>query len=163
MDITLSHLKKLHPYYIQRIREQAIDAVVVFVCFVLMMLLIAVSAFAESIPVETIAYEASGECFEAQVWVASVIISRAKERRLSFSEVCLQPYQFSCHNKGAKLKPRTEKELQVARQAWEKALKNPYNVNMYHDTSIRPPYWVRKCELVQKIGNLIFYRERRRG
>lgn len=160
MNTSLLYLKKLHPYYIRRIREQAVDAVVVFVCFVLMMLLIAVSAFAESVPVETIAYEASGECFEAQVWVASVIISRAKERGLSFSEVCLQPYQFSCWNKGAKLKPRTGKELKVARRAWEEALKDPYSVNMYHDVSVTP-YWAKKCELVQKIGRLVFYRERR--
>lgn len=159
MDISLIYLKKLHPYYIRRIREQAVNAVVVFVCFVLMFLLIVISAFAESVPVETIAYEASGECFKAQVWVASVIISRAKERRLSFSEACLQPYQFSCWNKGVRLKPRTERELKVARWAWEEALKNPYNVNMYHDISVKP-YWVKSCKLVQKIGRLVFYRER---
>ena len=114
------------------------------------------------IPIETIAREASGASLEAQVWVASVIITRAEERRLSYDEVCLQPYQFSCWNKGTKQKSRTQQELSTARKAWDIALKNPHMVNLYHDYSILPR-WVNssKVRFIKKIGRLLFYKEGR--
>ncbi len=110
----------------------------------------------------TIAYESSGEPFEAQVQVANVIRTRAIERGLTPQQVCLQPKQFSCWNKGAKLKPRTTVELRTARRAWgaSKAMKR--DVNLYHDTSVTP-WWVKskKVKFVRQIGELLFYKEKR--
>ena len=112
---------------------------------------------------QTIAYEASGEPFEAQVWVARVIIVRSIERSKTYEEICLQPYQFSCWNKGANLKKRTVNELQIARNAFQTALQstNLPKINLYHDSSIKPPYWANKAQFVKQVGRLLFYKEKR--
>ena len=106
---------------------------------------------------ETIAKEASGEPFEAQILVARVIRVRSEQRRLTPSQVCLQPKQFSCWNKGVKQKPRTKAELDRAAQAWKLSERGDI-VNLYHDISVNP-YWVSKVTFVKQIGRLKFYKE----
>lgn len=124
-------------------------------------LILTSNVFAQSnIVYETIAREASGESFEAQVWVASVIITRARERNLSYERIVLQPLQFSCWNKGANQRARTTAELESARRAWEVSLTTTYDVNLYHDISVKP-YWASRVTFVKKIGNLLFYKEKR--
>ena len=110
----------------------------------------------------TITYESSGEPFDAQVQVANVIRTRAIERKLTPRQVCLQKRQFSCWNKGAKLKPRTTAELRSARRAWEASAKIKHDVNLYHDTSVTP-WWAKskKVRFVRQIGRLKFYKEKR--
>jgi cell wall hydrolase len=46
----------------------------------------------------TLVGEARGEPVEGQIAVGSVILNRAKERKLTIKAVCLQPKQFSCWN-----------------------------------------------------------------
>lgn len=51
----------------------------------------------------TIYHECRGESYEGKMAVASVIYNRSKQERwkdLGLSGVCLQKYQFSCHNNG---------------------------------------------------------------
>lgn len=113
--------------------------------------------------VETIALESSSEPFEAQIMVAQVILTRSKERGLTLEEVVLQPYQFSCHNKGIRktMKKRSRSELSNARKALLQAQHstNLPKVNLYHDTSIRVPYWAKSARFVCQIGKLRFYYE----
>ena len=142
----------------QRIKEYTIAATIIN-----LLLLVGLVAFAwadTDIVCETIAREASGESFEAQVWVASVIKTRMQERRKTAEEVCLEKWQFSCWNPGVKQKPRTKKELETARRAWEKAEAN--GANLYHDLSVLP-YWAEssKVTFLIQIDRLKFYRERR--
>jgi len=118
------------------------------------------SVFASEIPIETIAREASGESFEAQVWVASVIKTRMSERKQTAEQVCLAKWQFSCWNEGARQKARTAEELQVAGMAWAQAQAN--GANLYHDCSVMPK-WAKspKVKFIRKIGRLLFYKEAR--
>jgi len=106
---------------------------------------------------ETIAREASGEPFEAQILVARVIRVRSEQRHLTPSEVCLQPKQFSCWDKGIRQKPRTKAELDRAEQAWKLSERGDI-VDLYHDTSATP-YWASKVKFVKQIGRLKFYKE----
>lgn len=112
--------------------------------------------------ISTIAYESSGEPLKAQVWVAGVIQTRMKERKLSALEVVKQKWQFSCNNPGErqKMKPRTTKELKKAFQAWQSAKKLNIPANLYHDISVLP-YWAKseKVTFLIQIGNLRFYQE----
>lgn len=53
----------------------------------------------------TLYHESRGESYEGKMAVASVIYNRSKQKRwsnLGLSGVCLQKYQFSCHNNGYK-------------------------------------------------------------
>ncbi len=137
----------------------------------------ATTEFAEGSPaspdivVMTIAYESSGEPFEAQVQVASVIRTRAIERGLTPEQVCLQwswakrkgkrvkVWQFSCWGR-KDLKPRTTAELRKARRAWEASKTMKHDVNLYHDTSVTP-WWAKsdKVKFVRQVGRLKFYKE----
>ena len=107
---------------------------------------------------ETIARESSNQPLEAQVLVARVIKVRSDERDLSPEEVCLQPKQFSCWD--VKQKPRTKKDIETAKKAWNLAKTKHYDikVNLYHDTSVIP-YWTDKVKFVKQIGKLKFYYE----
>ena len=115
------------------------------------------------IVVETIAREASGESFEAQVMVAQVIITRSRERRMTYDQVCLQKWQFSCWNKGTKQKKRTMRELRIAQKAFKSALGSTLlpKVTHHYDTSIKAPYWAKSMQFVCQIGKLKFYYEER--
>ena len=82
---------------------------------------------------------------------------------MTLEEVVLQPYQFSCNNKGirGKMKKRSETEISKGRKALETAQgsNNLPKVNLYYDTSINPPYWASSARFVKQIGKLKFYKE----
>lgn len=88
--------------------------------------------------------------------VASVIKTRARQGGLTAVEVCLQPKQFSCWNKGVKQKKRTKRELKRAKEAWQVA--EDKGITHYHDLSCSP-YWATKIEYIRTIGKLKFYKE----
>lgn len=114
----------------------------------------------DHVAIMTVALESSGESLEAQTYVAAVIRTRAKERKLTYEQVCLQPYQFSCWNKGTKQKPRTAKEYETARRAWELSEAVAERPNLYHDTSVSPAWaYAKSVHFVKAIGRLRFYRE----
>lgn len=119
-------------------------------------------AFAETMTVyETIIYESSGESLEGQVAVAKVIRNRAKDRRLSFDEVCLQPYQFSCWNTPPTRK-YTQKELDTAKEAWKMSQNSHLRANLYCRVDCYPK-WIYhpSVSYIKTIGNHKFYKERR--
>ena len=130
------------------------------------------TANAYEIPVQTVAWEASGEPLEGQIAVARVIQIRAKERRQTHDQVCLDPHQFSCWDiKGKPTQKRKLKqsELDVAQQAWlEAALHGSRfgNANIYMRKELMPK-WLRtgidngKVTFMGTIGNHSFYREER--
>lgn len=67
---------------------------------------------------QTILGEARGESYEAMKAVAAVIKVRAKERRLTYRQVCLQPFQFSCWNKNDPNRKKLKSLLQHPRAGW---------------------------------------------
>ena len=124
---------------------------------VIILLAIVVLAHAD-IVTETIAKESSNQPYLAQVAVAEVIKTRAKERKQSCSQVIFSKKQFSCNNPGVRQKARTKKELTTALKAWNEA--KATGVNLYHDGSVNPK-WTRSknVKFVKRIGDLYFYKE----
>lgn len=130
------------------------------------------TAHAYEIPVQTVAWEASGEPFEGQIAVARVIQTRAKERRQTHDQVCMAKHQFSCYDingKPTQKRKLKQSELDVAQQAWlEAALHGSRvgNANIYMRTDVMPN-WLRyglsngKVKHMGTIGNHSFYREER--
>jgi len=115
-------------------------------------------------PIEilTVALEASGEPFLGQVYVARTIITRRRERGQTAEEVCLSPYQFSCHNKGANMLPRTPEELKTAQKAWNHAKTLAVDVNLYCRVDSYP-YWRKspRVEEIAVIGEHVYFFETR--
>lgn len=135
--------------------------------FLLGVVLSAIGEAVEPVVIETIAYEASGTSFFEQQLVSKVIQTRSKKRGLTSSEVVLQPYQFSCNNKGQreKMKKRTEEELATAKNAYFAALNNDLpEIDLYHDKTINPPYWAKngKSIRVLETESFVFYLEKAR-
>lgn len=90
----------------------------------------------------TLYHEARGEGEEGMRAVASVIYNRANQKRwkkLGYSGVCLQKYQFSCHNKGfMKANPRKAGDkkayklcVKIATEIANKNFKPTVNANHY--------------------------------
>lgn len=107
---------------------------------------------------QTIAYESSGESFEGQVAVASVIKTRAFKRHLSAKEVCLQAHQFSAwdvNGNPTQKRKLTSKEIESAKKAWEQA--KVWQFNHYHTTNIKPS-WAKYSVEAVIIGSHIFHR-----
>lgn len=133
---------------------------------ILIFLLMAQPAFA-GVPLEvlTVAYEASGEPFEGQVYVAKVIQNRSQERRLTPEQVILQPYQFSCWDKSGNPTQKrnlTPAEINTARRAWEEAKGISFEANLYHADYIFPR-WASSPQVtfLIKVEKHLFYREKR--
>lgn len=115
------------------------------------------SSHSESLKVyETIAYEAAGEPFEGQILVARTIRTRMKQRGMSAGGVCLQPWQFSCWNKGAHRRILTWDELKTAKQAWDASADIPLEITHYHADYV-DPYWADSMRFIKKIGKHLFY------
>ncbi len=125
-----------------------------------------------SVPVTTIAYEASGESMEAQLWVGAVIRNRMRERGQTASEVCLARYQFSCYDpKTGKvresMKKRTKQEIETAEKAWTFSEFEGTKANLYRDISISRQAFLahmtypKKVKFIKQIGRLVFYYEKR--
>jgi len=133
---------------------------IILLCWLIgLILFVGICRADDSVAIETIAREASGECFEAQVLVGQVIKVRMRQRNKSSAEICKQPAQFSCWNPGVHQKARTKKELDIAQKAWETKDCNIV-INLYHDVSVNP-WWAKsdRVRFVKQVGNLRFYKE----
>lgn len=114
----------------------------------------------------TILGEARGEGKGGMYAVACVISQRAKERKLTGAQVCLQPWQFSCWNKNDPQRPHLRKLLchELAPYAMMLA-KNIHNLdltftkhaNHYHTKRVKP-YWSKGKRPVVTIGNHLFFK-----
>ena len=114
----------------------------------------------------TILGEARGEGFEGMAGVASVIQTRAIERKQTASEVCLAPKQFSFWNGGVSeakkqelLKnPQAQNALRLAKLVAEKRMPDVVNgANHYHTFQVSPK-WSKGEQTVAVIKNHKFYR-----
>jgi len=114
----------------------------------------------------TILAEARGEGKSGMYAVACVISQRAKERKKSAAQVCLQPWQFSCWNKNDPQRPHLKKLLRHELAPYAMMLaKNIDNVdckfvqyaNHYHTKRVKP-YWSKGKRPVATIGNHLFFK-----
>ena len=114
----------------------------------------------------TILGEARGEGFEGMAGVASVIQTRAIERKQTASQVCLSPKQFSFWNGGvseAKKKkllasPQAGNALHLAKLVSERRIPDVVSgANHYHTIQVSPK-WSKGQPLVALIKNHKFYR-----
>lgn len=114
----------------------------------------------------TILGEARGEGFEGMAGVASVIQTRAIERKQTASEVCLAPKQFSFWNGGvSKAKkqellknPQAHNAIRLAKLVAEKRMPDVVNgANHYHTFQVSPK-WSKAEKPVAVIQNHKFYR-----
>lgn len=114
----------------------------------------------------TILGEARGEGFEGMAGVASVIQTRAIERKQTPSQVCLAPKQFSFWNGGVtetqkqKLlaNPQAHNAIRLAKLVVEKRMPDVVNgANHYHTLQVYPK-WSKGEQTVAVIKNHKFYR-----
>ena len=114
----------------------------------------------------TILGEARGEGFEGMSGVASVIQTRAIERKQTPSQVCLSPKQFSFWNDGVSeakkqqlLKnPQANNALRLAKLVAERKMPDVVSgANHYHTIQVSPK-WSKGQPLVALINNHKFYR-----
>ena len=114
----------------------------------------------------TILGEARGEGFEGMAGVASVIQTRAIERKQTASQVCLSPKQFSFWNGGVSeakkqqlLKnPQANNALRLAKLVAQRKMPDVVSgANHYHTIQVSPK-WSKGQPLVALINNHKFYR-----
>ena len=114
----------------------------------------------------TILGEARGEGFEGMAGVASVIQTRAIERKQTPSQVCLSPKQFSFWNAGVSeakkqqlLKnPQANNALRLAKLVAQRKMPDVVSgANHYHTIQVSPK-WSKGQPLVALIKNHKFYR-----
>ena len=109
----------------------------------------------------TILGEARGEGQVGMYAVACVISQRAKERKLTGAQVCLQKLQFSCNNKGLNTKlldtPQAAYAMMLAKNINNLDLTFTKQANHYHTKAVRP-YWSKGKRPVVTIGNHVFFK-----
>lgn len=114
----------------------------------------------------TILAEARGEGERGMAAVACVIRQRAEERGLSFEQVCLQKWQFSCWN-GKQIEDLKHllKEPQTKYALWLEANMDKLKpealgyANHYHATWMKKlPYWAKGKKPVKIVGQHAFYK-----
>jgi|TARA_X000001316_G_C919623_1_gene33723 spore germination cell wall hydrolase CwlJ-like protein len=123
--------------------------------------------YADDIVVATIIMEAGGEykhgALEA---VYEVIMNRAKKRKMTPAEVCLQRKQFSCWNdKADGIKALEETIAQakkhprwvIAKNILGKQSNYTKGADHYHADYV-DPYWAKSLTKTIKIGRHIFYK-----
>jgi len=99
--------------------------------------------------------------------IASVVMNRVRMRNwpATVSEVCLQPYQFSCWNVSDPNRARIAKAsgdwfdrcIEIAKAAVEKRLDDPTNQSTHYHTPRVTPKWSRNKKAVyQTAGHLFF-------
>lgn len=126
---------------------------------------LALKVYDVGIIAETIWREARGESSKGREAVASVIVNRMKERKLTGSGVCLQHKQFSCWNGvDASGKPWTGKRLTASEIAvWQECVKLAGMIhrgeftpkgewNHYYNPYKCNPTWGKKMTKVEVIG-----------
>ena len=124
--------------------------------------------YANDVIVATIIMEAGGEyhvgALEA---VYEVIMNRAKKRKMTLAEVCLQKWQFSCWNGKANGIIALEATITKAKKhpRWktaEKILGTSTNftngADHYYADYIDAPYWAASMTQTVKIGKHIFFK-----
>jgi N-acetylmuramoyl-L-alanine amidase len=109
----------------------------------------------------TILGEARGEGESGMYAVACVISQRAKERKLTGAQVCLQKLQFSCNNKGLNTKlldtPQAAYAMMLAKNIDNLDLTFTKQANHYHTKRVKP-YWSKGKRPVATIGNHVFFK-----
>ena len=114
----------------------------------------------------TLLGEARGEGFEGMAGVASVIQTRAIERKQTPTQVCLAPKQFSFWNGGVSeaqkrkllANPQAKNALHLAKLVAQKKIPNVVNgANHYHTFQVSPK-WSKGEQVVATIRNHKFYR-----
>ena len=123
--------------------------------------------YADDIVVATIIMEAGGEyhvgALEA---VYEVIMTRAKKRKMTPAEVCLQRKQFSCWNdKADGIKALEETIAQakkhprwvIAKNVLGKQSNYTKGADHYHADYV-DPYWAKSLTKTVQIGRHIFYK-----
>ena len=129
------------------------------ILILLILLLSSSTCYASEVAIETIAYEASNQSFEAQVMVASVIKTRMAERGQTAIQVCLAKHQFSAWHPVTHLPTQkrriTPKERELALLAWNEASVGEYNHYARHDCQ---PYWIKSAKKSVRIGDHVFYK-----
>ena len=131
------------------------------------------------IPTITMWREASGEGIEGMLAVGLVIRNRALYRKLSFAEVCLQPYQFSSMTEEwanpalrnlinpalLRWPKESDTSFKLAVAAWYHSAKlvgsddDPTDgADYYYADTIFPPAWAKDYQFTAQIGHHRFYR-----
>jgi len=124
---------------------------------------------------DTVYGEASGEPWDGKLAVAYVPCTRARLRKLSIRDACLEPFQFSCWNdkdpniiRIAKVSPTDPVYLAciaAASAAMSKSQPDPTGGATHYLTlellKSNPPAWVKAPTMipVARIGSQQFYRE----
>ena len=114
----------------------------------------------------TILGEARGEGFEGMAGVASVIQTRAIERKQTPTQVCLAPKQFSFWNGGVSesqkrkllANPQAQNAIHLAKLVAQKKMPDVVQgANHYHTFQVSPK-WSKGEKTVAIIRNHKFYR-----
>lgn len=121
----------------------------------------------EQIVAMTILGEARGEGKAGMYAVACTIQARSVNRKLTPAQVCLQPRQFSCWDKGdpnrvklpslLRTHSQAQYALMLARSLDRLDLSFTGNADHYHAKRVNP-YWADRSKRTRVIGNHIFYR-----
>ena len=113
----------------------------------------------------TLFFEAGGESTLGKRAVASVILNRARERRITMQSACLQPRQFSCWNNRRGQLPKHlprgkvwDEGLVLAQQMLDKEFEPIINSNHFYNPKLCHPKWADEMTDVRVIGNHIFGR-----
>jgi spore germination cell wall hydrolase CwlJ-like protein len=121
----------------------------------------------------TLVAEAKNQGYIGMLAVAEVIRTRAKLRHLSYDEVALQKWQFSCWNNPQEgfrqvydlVYFKNEKQMEdihnTARKAWiDSATTNvTKGADLYHATYVKPDWNWSKTRYITAIGKHLFYKE----
>lgn len=105
----------------------------------------------------TLYHEARGESYAGKLAVATVIYNRSHERNLTLSQVCKQPWQFSCWNSSRT--PTRVKSIvwnqceQIAKSMIDGVFKPLDSWNHYYNPSLCTPSWGEKMYNVVVIQN----------
>ncbi len=125
-------------------------------------MLLALPCAASDTVAVTILAEARGEGQAGMYAVACVIQVRAKERKLTPEQVCLQKSQFSCNNKGIQLNLLNQSQeagyarlLAAAIGRLDESFVG--GANHYHTAAVQPK-WSKGVKPVREIGNHKFYK-----
>jgi N-acetylmuramoyl-L-alanine amidase len=125
----------------------------------------ATGATHQDIVASTLILEAGGEYAEgAMEAVHEVVYNRSIKRGKSMSDICLQPWQFSCWNENtlewniakAQKHPRWDEAMKIVGTAQMTNYTN--GADHYYADYIQPPYWAADMTLTNKVGRHLFYK-----
>ena len=123
--------------------------------------------YANDIVVATIIMEAGGEYYVGALEaIYEVIMTRAKKRKMTPAQVCLQRKQFSCWNNKADglkaledtiIKAKKHPRWNIAQNILGKKTNYTKGADHYHADYVNP-YWAKSMEKTVVIGRHIFYK-----